>query len=148
MTSDIDIIIIAEEIINRGFFRKNEERFIVPVLTKYIQTHEMNKLTVAQTTEINKGVILNNIDNAIESLKELKEQGYKAIDEKWAGYEVNYFVATKLTEETDDQYYKRIANDIKSDVWKMIEQEKTKGDIENQIKELEEQIRILKSQID
>lgn len=147
MTSDIDIIIIAEEIINRGFFRKNEERFIVPVLTKYIQTHDMNKLTVAQTTEINKGVILNNIDNAIESLKELKEQGYKAIDEKWAGYEVNYFVATKLTEETDDQYYKRIANDIKSDVWKMIEQEKTKGDIENQIKELEEQIRILKSQI-
>lgn len=110
-----------------------------------MKTAPTKRMVVPQTCYIEKKDLFGNIDNVIEYLKSLKSQGYVEIEEKWSGYEDNYFVAIKYEEETDNEYYGRLGR-LTSDYSKGIatrEEEKKRKN--KRIKELKEELRKLKS---
>lgn len=86
--------------------------------------------------------LFTDIDTAIEYLNELKRRGYTSIEEKWSGYEDNYFVAIMEEEESDDEYYRRLADEV----WKRFKdlENKKKAFTKKRIKEMEEEIKRLK----
>ena len=110
-----------------------------------MKTAPSKRMTVPHTCDIEKKDLFCNIDNVIEYLKSLKSQGYVEIEEKWSGYEDNYFVAIKYEEETDNEYYRRLGeltSDYSEDIADREEEKKRKN---KRIKELEEELRKLKS---
>ena len=52
------------------------------------------------------------IDETLAYINSLKKEGWTSIEQKWSGYEDNYFVACKTVLEDDDDYAKRIGRDI------------------------------------
>lgn len=50
------------------------------------------------------------IDESIKYLQEIKSKGYTQIEEKWCGYDDNYFVASRYTIEPEEKYEHRISS--------------------------------------
>jgi hypothetical protein len=115
----------------------------------YVMEHNkgiLNKIDVKRTKEISKEDLFGDIDNVISFLKSLKKDGYNEIDEKWSGYEDNYFQAEKYTKETDEEFYSRIAYKVSETADYLKEKKEKKAEKERRIKELEEEIRKLKKE--
>ena len=87
----------------------------------------------------------NTIDETLAYINSLKSKGWTSIQEKWSGYEDNYFVACKTVLEDDDDYAKRIGREIlNEEVKKEVrrrEQDKAK---QKKIAELEKELKKLK----
>lgn len=115
----------------------------------YIMEHNkglLNKIDVKRTKEISKEDLFGNIDDVISFLTSLKKDGYDEIDEKWSGYEDNYFQAEKYTKETDEELYSRIAVKVAERADFLLIEKKKNAEKERRIKELEEKIRRLKNE--
>lgn len=106
---------------------------------------EQERLIVEHSLDVDCGYLFaDDIDTTIKYLKELKEKGFTRIEERWYGYEDNYFVAIKMEQENDEEYVDRIAHTIKEIIHKeeiRIDNERAK---QKKIKELEKQIQELK----
>ncbi len=115
---------------------------------EYIKsTYPMARQIVEHTCEVEKDVLFDGIDKAIDCLKKLKEEGYTRIEERWYGYEDNYIVAIKTELETDEEYYPRIAS-LVSGASKTIERrEAQRRTAKKRINELEDEIRRIKKNI-
>lgn len=81
------------------------------------------------------------IDKSIKYLQELKNEGYTQIEEKWSGYEDNYFVASRYIMESKNDYKYRISKLIIEYVVSIQRQEeeinKKRTELEAKKKELE-----------
>ena len=118
-------------------------------LVKILRKIDTNRRKVVHEFELEKNYLVNDtIDNIIEYLKDLKEKGYDSIGEEWSGYEDNYFVAYKHDdEETDEEYYKRLAHeadnlydDIKNNLKKKEEKINELNKLKGQIKNIENEL--------
>ena len=86
-----------------------------------------------------------NIDDSINYLLELKKDGWTGIDEKWSGYEDNYFVACKYIKEPEDAYKERLENLIKGYIPDILVEEKKIKEKEEMIEKLKKELNELKS---
>ena len=122
-----------------------EDEFFDESFNSCIKTTSAKREMVEHTCDVEKDDLFGNIDSVIEYLKSLKLQGYVEIDERWSGYEDNYFVGVKNEEETDDEYYSRLGKIVSKysmDIRKRKEEEARKN---KRIKELEEELYKLKN---
>lgn len=87
----------------------------------------------------------NGIDDSIKYLNELKEAGWTHIEERWTGYETNFFVAYKYVNEPDYIYKSRIADLIKEYIPGILEEEKKVKDKLELIEQLRKEINELRN---
>lgn len=66
--------------------------------------------------DIDEKMLFTDIDSVIKFLNSLKKDGYTNIEQKWSGYEDNYFVATKIEKETDEEMYERFCHEIEEEI--------------------------------
>lgn len=108
-------------------------------------TDEHERQIVEHTFELDEEEFFDvSIDETIAYLNVLKAKGYEHIEQRWSGYESNYFVACKWEAENDDEYAQRIAdliNDLIHKREKEIDEEKERQyklkDLKKQVEELE-----------
>lgn len=79
--------------------------------------------------------------------RNLKLKGYKAINQRWSGYEDNYFVAVKFDEETDDEYMDRVGHAVNKEVDDILDEVETRKKKMKEIKELEAKVTQLKREL-
>ncbi|MBQ8709393.1 MAG: hypothetical protein IJ550_02260 [Bacteroidaceae bacterium] len=96
------------------------------------------------TKDIDEDKLLGGIENAIAYLTSLKGEGYACIEQRWSGYEDNYFVAVKVEDETDGEYYRRLADAITLHVEQFLKKEDEENAKKKRIQELEKELRQLK----
>lgn len=118
-------------------------------LVKILRKIDTNRHKVVHEFTLEKNYLVNDtIDNIIEYLKDLKEKGYDSIGEEWSGYEDNYFVAYKHgDEETDEEYYKRLAQEVDDLYVDMISNMKKREEKINELNKLKEQIRNIENEL-
>lgn len=121
-----------------------EDKFFNKAYNAIIKTEDAKRQIVEHAYAIEEQDLCCNIDKAIKFLQSLKAQGYTEIEQRWLGYEDNYFVAIKKEEETDDEYYIRLGRLVEGYAQHIEQQEDLKLKKENSIKELEEELRQLK----
>ena len=121
------------------------------VLKRVIETLKKNEADKRQIVEHVKAVenykLFNNIDYAIEYLQSLKSQGYTTLDERWSGYETNYFVACKNEIETNEEFFKRICKEGHTLAKTYSDEETKKKKIRAEIKEKQKEIDELKKKL-
>ena len=122
-----------------------EDEFFNEAFDSFIKTAPTKRQVVKHTCHIKSDDLFGNIDKVIKYLESLKSQGYVEIEERWSGYEDNYFVGIKNEEETDEEYYGRLGEIVSeySMCIKKREEEKTRKN--KRIKELEDELRKLKN---
>lgn len=84
------------------------------------------------------------IDEIIAFLTSLKKTGYTSIYQRWSGYEDNYFVAVKISDETDDEYHERLADTIAPYIEGYLKEDDEKESRKRRIRELEQELQKLK----
>lgn len=96
-----------------GVYNWCQETTSYEYIAKTLRKINTNKLDTVHEITISKNELFGDIDKMICYLKQLKENGFDAIEEEWSGYEDNYFVALKHHDiETDEEYYKRLAKEV------------------------------------
>ena len=104
------------------------------------------KEVVRHEVTIDKDRIFGDIESAINTLTELKKKGYDCFEEKWSGYEDNYLVASISESETDDEYFRRVAEKV-DEVYSKEKEEKAKQDHkQKRIQQLEKELAKLKGE--
>ena len=118
-------------------------------LVKILRKIDTNRHKIVHEFTLEKNYLVNDtIDNIIEYLKDLKEKGYDSIGEEWSGYEDNYFVAYKHDdEETDEEYYKRLAHEVDNLYIELRNNLKKKEEKINELNKLKEQIKNIESEL-
>lgn len=86
------------------------------------------------------------IDETIDFLTTLKKKGYTSIDQRWSGYEDNYFVAVKFSDETDSEYHKRLADTITHYIEGYLKEDDEKELRKRRIRELEKELQQLRGE--
>lgn len=94
----------------RDFYSEGDKYFD-KAFNEALKTCQERKI-VEHTETIDSTKLFCKIDDAVEYLKSLKSNGYTEIEERWSGYEDNYFVAIKMETETDYEYYRRFAKEV------------------------------------
>lgn len=121
-----------------------EEEYFDEAFDYVMKTARTFRIKVEHTCDIDNDDLFDGIDKVIEYLKGLKSKGYTRIEERWSGYEDNYFVAIKNEEEDDNEYYRRLAKLTDSASNVIEERESEKAEKEKRIKELEAELKKLK----
>lgn len=91
----------------------------------------------------------NTIDETLAYINSLKKDGWTSIEQKWCGYEDNYFVARKTVLEDDDDYAERVGRvilneEVKKEVLRREGNERKKKEVKrlkDKIKEIEKSIK-------
>lgn len=134
-----------EEIKKQVFdWYSEEDKYFDESFETVMNTTHVKRKLVQRTFEIERDKLFGVIDNVVPFLMSLKEKGYVSIEERWSGYENNYFVAVKNGIENDEEYCERLAKMVNTVSKQIEEREKKKGEKEKRIKELEFELRKLK----
>ena len=133
----MDITKIKQELFNKIKFNyiniPNKDIF------KIIDDIPQNKFKPLTITEIIKEVDKDNLfDRKVSEIITFLSQ-YKdyTLEERWSGYEDNYFTLTQERQENLDEIVNRIYNDIQSDCQEYVTKEEELKKIEKQISELQ-----------
>ncbi len=121
-----------------------EDEYFDEAFDNVMKTAQTYRIEVEHTLDIDNDDLFDGIDNVIAFLNKLKSQGYIRIEERWSGYEDNYFVAIKKEPENDEEYYRRLAvlTNVASEVIGRRESEKAKKN--KRIMELEAELKRLR----
>ena len=142
--------VIAREVKEYLFNDEASIEAIADVLRSLYSTSDINKRNkVNREYNIDAKCLFTDIDTAIKYLNELKRRGYTSIEEKWSGYEDNYFVAIMEEEENEDEYYRRLADEV-GKRFRYLENKGVnamKAFTKKRIKEMEEEIKRLKESL-
>ena len=133
----MDIAKIKQELFNKIKFNyiniPNKDIF------KIIDNIPQNKFKSHTITEIIKEVDKDDLfDRKVSEIITFLSQ-YKdyTLEERWSGYEDNYFILTQERQESLDEIVNRIYNDIQSDCQEYVTKEEELKKIEKQISELQ-----------
>ena len=133
----MDIAKIKQEIFNKIKF--NHINIPNKDIFKIIDDIPQNKFKPLTITEIIKKVDKDDLfDRKVSEIITFLSQ-YKdyTLEERWYGYEENYFVLTQERQENLDEIVNRIYNDIQSNCQKYVTKEEELKKIEKQISELQ-----------
>ena len=133
----MDLIKIKQEIFNKIKF--NYINISNKDICKIIDDIPQNKFKPLTITEIIKEVDEDDLfDRKVSEIIIFLSQ-YKdyTLEERWYGYEENYFVLTQERQENLDEIVNRIYNDIQSNCQKYVTKEEELKKIEKQISELQ-----------
>lgn len=137
---------LAREV--KNYYRGDGDKYIEKALISLTKSENRNAILRAKTEHaevIDEGRLFDGgIDKSIAYLNYLKGEGYTHIKERWCGYEDNFFVATKIEDETDEEYYRRLADAITHHVEQFLKKENEENAKKKRIKELENELRQLK----
>ena len=134
----MDIAKIKQEIFNKIKF--NHINIPNKDIFKIIDDIPQNKFKPLTITEIIKEVDEDDLfDRKVSEIITFLSQ-YKdyTLEERWYGYEENYFVLTQERQENLDETVNRIYNDIQSSCQEYVEKEEELKKIEKQISELQD----------
>ena len=134
----MDIAKIKQEIFNKIKF--NHINIPNKDIFKIIDDIPQNKFKPLTITEIIKEVDEDDLfDRKVSEIITFLSQ-YKdyTLEERWYGYEENYFVLTQERQENLDETVNRIYNDIQSNCQEYVEKEEELKKIEKQISELQD----------
>ena len=133
----MDINKIKQELFNKIKFNyiniPNKDIF------KIIDDIPQNKFKPLTITEIIKEVDKDDLfDRKVSEIITFLSQ-YKdyTLEERWSGYEDNYFILTQERQENLDEIVNRVYNDIQSDCQEYVTKEEELKKIEKQISELQ-----------
>lgn len=110
---------------------------------KYIERND----SASRERELDKEWLFGDIDKMQRNLKRLKDEGFSEIEEKWCGYEDNYFVAVRYECEEDDEYYIRLQNELNPYLREIEDKKCQIVNKKKRIEELEKEIQKLKKEI-
>lgn len=143
------------DVYNEWYVTKFTRDDIEKALTEYASCNiwgnmkfiERNDRAPRRTRVVGASELFGDIDKMQSFLKELKDEGFSEIEERWCGYEDSYFVAIKYGREGDDEYYGRLQNEINpymraiEDNKRQIEKKKKRiAELESEIKKLKKEI--------
>lgn len=128
--------------------KKGRGHFIEKGLIEMSKSKDYNlgKKKVKHYTYIDAKNLFCDIDTAIECLYSLKEQGFTEIEENDSLYGDN-FIASKVEDEYDCEFYKRLAQEAAPFVKEYIDSQESTEKREKRIKELEKELKLLKSKV-
>lgn len=101
---------ILGEILQRWCYGNHE--YIKPAYKELCKTDALTRRKVWHSTYISKDSIFSNIDSVIEYLQNLKKEGYLYLEEEWTRYEDYDISAFKYEDETDNEYYTRLRDNL------------------------------------
>lgn len=121
-----------------------EEEYFDEAFDHAMKTAPTNRQYVEHTCDIDTDDLFDGIDRVIEKLKSLKARGYTRIEQRWSGYEDNYFVAIITELENDSEYCRRLAKLTICASENIARREYKKAENKKRIKELEDELKRLK----
>lgn len=95
-------------------YRKYVDEAITNIIKRDASVFE--RMDKEREYDVDKNMLFTDIDSVIKYLNTLKKEGYTNIEQKWSGYEDNYFVATKTEKETDDEMYMRFREIVEDEI--------------------------------
>ena len=95
-------------------YRKHVDEAITNIIKRDASVFE--RMDKEREYDVDKNMLFTDIDSVIKYLNSLKKEGYTNIEQKWSGYEDNYFVATKTEKETDDEMYMRFREIVEEEI--------------------------------
>lgn len=144
------------EVYSKWYATELTQDDIEKALTEYASRNDWSNMkfierndNVSRERYLGKGWELDgDIDKIQLFLKDLKNEGYSEIKEKWSDYDDNYFVAIKYECEVDDEYYGRLQKEL-TPYLRAIEYNKSRiVEKKKRIEELEKEIEKLKKEIE
>ena len=141
-TKDIkDIKDIKKEVLNR--IKANEEYKRIPEkkINQWINEIYVGEFNPRTITEVKEEIDRENlfdrkVSDVIAYLSQYKDY---TLEERWSGYEDNYFVFTIQKPETFDEIVTRICSMVHGSCRSFLEREEQIADIDNQIRKLKNQ---------
>lgn len=124
-----------------------EEEFFDEAYESVMSTMPTNRKMVEHTCDVDKNDLFGDIDKSIALLKKLKEKGYTSIEERWCGYEDNFYEAVKKELETDEEYLRRIVVLVVEESKDIERREEQRSAVKKRIKELEDELKKMKNTI-
>lgn len=122
-------------------------KIVEKVYDEFLENEDVEKIIVNHELDLDHDKLFaDKIEDSIAYLTKLKDKGYSSVEERWAGYEDNYFVAVKIEKETDDEFALRIAKAIELRIEMEVNEEEKQRKIDKQIEELQDKIKKLQNQ--
>lgn len=140
---------LAKKVENYYDYDDRGKKYIEKALIAMSQStscEEVIRMKTEHTDFINEEDLFCGIDKAIAYLTSLKEKGYTSIEQRWSGYEDNYFIAIKISDESDIEYYKRLADAVKPYIKKFLKEDDEKKARKERIKQLQKELQQLKKE--
>ena len=145
-TKDIkDIEDIKKEVLNRIKAVQEYKRIPEKKINQWINeipTYEFEPRTITEVKEEidRENLFDRKVSDVITYLSQYKDY---TLEERWSGYEDNYFVFSTQRPETSDEIATRICNIVRGSCCSFLKQEEQIADIDRQIRRLENQKRKL-----
>lgn len=132
---------IKTEVLNRIKAVQEYKRIPEKKINQWINeipTYEFEPRTITEVKEEidRENLFDRKVSDVITYLSQYKDY---TLEERWSGYEDNYFVFSIQRPETSDEIVTRICNIVRSSCCSFLEQEEQIADIDEQIRKLENQ---------
>ena len=132
---------IKKEVLNRIKGIKKYKRIPEKVIIQWIdeiQQNEFEPYTInEEKEEVDKDMILDRkVSDIIDFLSQYKDRDY-ILEERWWGYEDNYFLFTVDRQETSDVIVARICSKVESKCRAFLEKDKQIAEIDKEIRRLQ-----------
>ena len=132
---------IKKEVLNRiksiKKYKRIPEKEIVQWIDE-IQQNEFEPYTInEEKEEVDKDMILyRKVSDIIDFLSQYTDKDY-ILEERWWGYEDNYFLFTVDRQETSDEIVARICSKVESSCRAFLEKDKQIAEIDKEIRRLQ-----------
>ena len=132
---------IKKEVLNRIKSIKKYKRIPEKEIIQWIdgiQQNEFEPYTInEEKEEVDKDMILDRkVSDIIDFLSQYKDRDY-ILEERWWGYEDNYFLFTVDRQETSDEIVARICSKVESNGRAFLEKDKQIAEIDKEIRRLQ-----------
>ena len=141
----MDIVDIKNEVLNRIKATKKYKKIPKKEIINWINEIDISEFKPHLVTEkkelVDKERLFGRkVSEIIDFLSEYKDY---ILEERWSGYEDNYFVFVNNRSETADEIIKRIYSEVNSECRIFMEKDDEISDIDEQIRQLENRKRKL-----
>ena len=138
--NEVNIEDIKKGVLNQIKACKKYKRIPEKKINKWINKIHISEfkpyIITEDKGEVDKDILFDRkVSDVIAYLSQYKDY---TLEERWDGYETNYFVFTIQRPETSDEIIKRIYNIVDFDCRTFLEQEDEIADIDEQIRKLED----------
>ena len=138
--NEVNIEDIKKSVLNRikavQKYKRIPEKKIIKWINEVPLYEFKPRIITEDKGEVDRDMLFNRkISDVIAFLSQYKDYN---LEERWSGYEDNYFIFSIERPETSDEIIKRIYNIVDSDCRAFLEQEDEIADIDEQIRRLKD----------